>query len=115
MAAGRGLVDTDAAAPGVEGPDQWSDERLRLHRRAVAVRRERQRRAGRCFAIVTIVLVAAAVGLHLPESWWVPAVGAAAVLGLGFRLVNWKCPNCAERLPTRGPGTRCGGCGAPLE
>jgi tRNA(Ile2) C34 agmatinyltransferase TiaS len=49
-----------------------------------------------------------------PE-WWVPAVGIVALAGLVFRLVNWKCPGCGERLPTRGSGRACPGCGLPLE
>ena len=95
-------------------PEDWSDERRRAFRAALAARRERQQRAGRLFGIALIVLVAAAVLLRVPESAWVPAVGAVAILGLGYRLVNWKCPSCGERLPTR-RGTVCPGCGAPLD
>ena len=95
-------------------PEGWSDERRRAFREGLRVRRERQRQAGRLFGIVLIVVVAAAVLLRVPESWWVPAVGAVGVLGVGFRLVNWKCPSCGERLPTR-RGSVCPGCGAPLD
>jgi len=35
-------------------------------------------------------------------------------MGLAYRLVNWKCPSCGERLPTR-RGSICHGCGAPLD
>jgi len=66
-------------------------------------------------AVVLILLVAGGVLLRVPPSWWVPAVGAAALLGTVFRLVNWKCPNCGERLPTRRSPDACPGCGAPLE
>jgi hypothetical protein len=97
-----------------EFPEDWSDERRRAFRVALAARRERQVRAGRLFGIALIALVAAAVLLRVPESAWVPAAGAVAILGLGFRLVNWKCPSCGERLPTRG-GSVCPGCGGPLE
>ena len=95
-------------------PEDWDDERRRAFREALRQRRERQLRAGRLFGAVVIVLVAAGVLLRLPESAWVPAVGAAALLGLGYRLVNWKCPSCGERLPTR-RGSTCHGCGAPLD
>ncbi len=97
-----------------ETPEEWSDERRREYGLAVEARRDRQQRVGRGFAIVLFVLVAAGVVLRVPAAWWMPAVGAAALLGLAFRLVNWKCPNCGERLPTRGSLARCHGCGAPL-
>ena len=44
-----------------------------------------------------------------------PAVGAIALFGVVFRLVDWKCPNCGERLRTRRSSSVCLGCGAPLE
>ncbi len=97
-----------------EFPEDWSDERRRGFREALRARRERQLRAGRLFGSVLIALVAAAVLLRVPESAWVPAVGALALLGLGYRLVNWKCPSCGERLPTR-RSSLCPGCGAPLD
>jgi hypothetical protein len=97
-----------------EFPEDWSEERRRAFRAALRERRERQLRAGRVFGIVLIVLVAGAVLLHVPESAWMPAVGALALLGLGYRLVNWKCPSCGERLPSR-RGSICPGCGAPLD
>jgi hypothetical protein len=106
MTAPRGRV--------AEFPEDWSDERRRGFREALRTRRERQLRAGRLFGIVLIVLVATAVLLRVPESAWVPAVGALAILGVGFRLVNWKCPSCGERLPTR-RGSVCPGCGAPFD
>jgi hypothetical protein len=96
-----------------DSPETWNDERRRAFREALRARRERQVRAGQVFGIALIVLVAAGVLLRLPEAWWVPAVGALALGGLGYRLVNWKCPSCGERLPTRG-GRTCRGCGALL-
>ena len=75
----------------------------------------RQQLAGRLFALALIAVVAAGVLLRVPESWWVSAVGALALMGVAFRLVNWKCPRCGERLPTRGSQSRCLGCGAPLD
>jgi hypothetical protein len=105
--------DDDDAGP--DAPENWGDQRRRAYRLAVAARRTRQARAGRAFGVVVILLVAAGVVLHAPESWWVPGVGAMALLGLLFRLANWKCPNCGERLPTRGTLAHCGGCGAPLD
>jgi hypothetical protein len=97
-----------------DSPEEWSDERRRAFREALRERRERQLRAGRVFGVVLMGLAAGAVLLHLPESAWVPAVGAIALMGLAYRLVNWKCPSCGERLPTR-RGSVCHGCGAPLD
>jgi len=96
-------------------PEDWSAEQLRAHRSAIEALRNRQRQAGRVFGVALILVVAAGVLLRVPESWWVPAVGALALAGVGFRLVNWKCPSCGERLPTRGSQSRCLGCGAPLD
>lgn len=96
-------------------PDPWQGEKLRAYREALELRRVRQLRAGRVFAAVLVVAVAAGVLLRAPESWWVPAVGAAALLAVLFRLVNWKCPSCGERLSSRRSGSRCLGCGAPLD
>ena len=91
-----------------------TDEERRTFRAALAARRERLTSASRVFALALFGLVAAAVVLRLPESWWVPAVGFVAVAGLLFRLANWKCPACGERLPTRG-GRVCRGCGAAID
>jgi hypothetical protein len=96
-------------------PSQWSEEKRRELRRSLEKRRERQVQASRVFAGVLIAVAAAGILLRLPESWWVPAVGVVALAGLGFRLTNWKCPACGERLPTRGSGRTCRGCGLPLE
>jgi hypothetical protein len=95
-------------------PSPGTDEERRAFRAALAARRERLAIASRAFALVLFGLVAAAVLLRLPDSWWVPAVGFVAVAGLLFRLANWKCPACGERLPTRG-GRVCRGCGAPID
>jgi hypothetical protein len=97
-----------------EFPEEWSDERRRAFREALRSRRERQVRAGRVFGLVLMAVVAAAVLLRLPEAAWVPAVGALALAGLVYRLVNWKCPSCGERLPTR-RGSVCPGCAGPLD
>jgi fatty acid desaturase len=95
-------------------PEPVTDEERRAFRAALAARRERLAYAGRVFALALFGLVAAAVLLRLPDTWWVPAVGFVAVAGLLFRLANWKCPACGERLPTRG-GRVCRGCGAPID
>jgi hypothetical protein len=97
-----------------ESPDDWTDERRRAYREALRARRERQVRAGRAFGFALAIVVAAGIVLRLPEEWWVPAVGAVALAGLVHRMVNWTCPSCGERLPTR-RGSRCLGCGAPLD
>jgi hypothetical protein len=97
-----------------ELPDHWTDERRRAFRDALRARHERQVRAGRLFGAVLMLLVAAGVLLRLPEGAWVPAVGVVALMGLVYRLANWKCPSCGERLPTR-RGSICHGCGAPLD
>lgn len=97
-----------------DSPETWTDERQRTYREALRARRELQVRAGRAFGLALILAVAAGVLLRLPEAWWVPAVGAVALGGFAYRLVNWKCPSCGERLPTRG-GRVCRGCGAPLD
>jgi hypothetical protein len=97
-----------------EFPEEWSDEQRRAFREALRERRRRQLRAGRLFGLVLIALVTAGVLLPVPEDAWVPAVGAVALMGLAYRLVNWKCPSCGERLPAR-RGSVCRGCGAPLD
>jgi hypothetical protein len=97
-----------------EFPEDWSVERRRTFRQALAETRARQLRAGRVVGAALIALVAAGVLLRLPETAWVPAVGAVALLGLAYRLVSWKCPSCGERLPAR-RGSICPGCGAPLD
>jgi hypothetical protein len=104
-------ADDEARRP----PEDWTSEERRDYRLAIEALRARQRRAGRAFALTVIALVGCGIVFRVPESWWVPAVGAAALLGLAFRLVNWKCPRCGERLPTRGSLARCLGCGAPLD
>jgi len=96
------------------GPE--AAERLdpRAYREALNARRVRVTRAGRAFAVVLFVLVAAAVLLRLPEAYWVPAAGFLAMVALVVRLTNWRCPACGEPLPTRRGGC-CRGCGATLE
>jgi hypothetical protein len=109
--------DASGAAGGREEqtPAEWSADERREFRAAVLALRARQRQAGRLFAAALIALVAAGVVFRAPESWWVPAVGAVALVGVAFRLVNWKCPSCGERLPTRGSKAICLGCGAALD
>ncbi len=98
-----------------ETPDQWPPERRSAFRQALEERRRRLLRVSRLSALLLIATVAAGVVLRLPESWWMPVVGAIALFGVGFRLVDWKCPNCGERLGTRRSSSVCLGCGAPLE
>jgi hypothetical protein len=95
-------------------PDDWTDEKRRAFREALRARAERQARAGRLVGLVLVAIVAAGVLLRLSEAWWVPAVGAVALAAVVHRMVNWTCPSCGGRLPTR-RGSRCLGCGAPLD
>jgi hypothetical protein len=95
--------------------DEWTPERRRAFREAIEKRRLRLFRASQVIALLLIATVAAGVALRLPESWWMPAVGAIALFGIVFRLADWKCPNCGERLRTRRASSVCLGCGAPLE
>ena len=97
-----------------EAPEGWTDERRHAFREALRARQERQLRAGRALAVALAAIVAAGVLLRLPETWWMPAVGAVALAGLVYRMVNWTCPSCGERLPTR-RGSVCPGCGTPLD
>lgn len=106
--------DSTAGDPQADDRDEWQGEKLRAYRGALEARRLRQVTAGRLFAAALALTVASGVLFRLPEPWWVPAVGALALLAIAFRLVNWKCPNCGERLSSRRPGARCVGCGAPL-
>lgn len=98
----------------LEEPEAPFAEQRRAFREALAARRARLERGGRGFAVALIGLVALGVLTGMPEAWWVPAVGFVAVAGLVFRLANWRCPACDERLPTRG-GRRCPGCGAAID
>lgn len=103
--------DTDE----VEGPAKWTAEQRQGFARAYEVCRRRQITSGRATAGALLALVAAGVLLRLDAAWWVPAVGIVALAALIFRLTNWKCPACGERLPTRSTRTSCFGCGLPLE
>jgi rubrerythrin len=95
-------------------PAEWSDERRRELRHALEELRRRQMVATTVFAGAVLAVVASGVLLHVPEEWWMPAVGIVALAALVFRLVNWKCPACGERLPTRRSPDACPGCGLPL-
>jgi hypothetical protein len=113
MAAGEATNVSDEPGAPDEVEDEWTAEKRRDFRAALDARQRRQVRAGQLLALVLAVIVGAGVLLRLPEGWWVPAVGAVALAGVVYRLVNWKCPACVERLPTR-RGSICRGCGAPL-
>jgi hypothetical protein len=97
-----------------DSPEEWTEERRRAFGEALRTRRERQVRAGRALGLALVAVVAGGVLLRIPEAWWIPAAAALATGALVFRMVNWKCPSCGERLPTR-RGSRCPGCGAPLD
>jgi hypothetical protein len=105
---------SEAEEDGVEA-EEWTGERLRAHRQALAARRARTAQAGRLFAVALVLTVGAGVAFRVSEEWWVPAVGALAILAVLFRLANWKCPSCGERLPGRSRRAQCLGCGAPLD
>jgi hypothetical protein len=104
-------ADADDGTPA----EEWSPERRRELRQALEVRRRRQLRGGQIIAGLLILIVATGVLLRLEPEWWIPAVGVVALAGLVFRLANWKCPACGERLPTRGAGKACPGCGLALD
>ncbi len=95
--------------------DEWTGERLRVHREALAARRANQAAATRFFAGALVAALFGGIAFRLPESWWIPAVGGLAALALVFRLANWKCPTCGERLGGRSAAARCPGCGGPLD
>jgi hypothetical protein len=86
----------------------------RAFREALATRRLLVVRGSQACAVALVGIVAAGVVLRLPPSWWVPAVGFVALGGLVFRMLNWTCPACGGRLPTRG-GRVCLGCGATID
>ena len=98
-----------------EGQGTWTAEQRRGFARAYEVRRRRQIISGRIAAGALLALVTTGVLLRLDAAWWIPAVGLVALAALVFRLTNWKCPACGERLPTRSAATSCFGCGLPLE
>ncbi|MCG6924947.1 MAG: hypothetical protein LJF30_06515 [Acidobacteria bacterium] len=104
-------VDVD----GTQGDTEWTTEQRREFRQALEVRRRRQVRGGQVIAGALILIVATGVLLRLAPDWWIPAVGVVALAGLAFRLTNWRCPACGDRLPTRGSGKTCPGCGLPLD
>ncbi len=112
-------VEREAEAAEPDGardePEEWPPERRRAFLEALDRRRARLLGASRGIALLLIATVVVGVVLRLPESWWVPAAGAVALLGLVFRLADWKCPNCGERLGTRRPSSVCLGCGARLD
>jgi len=93
----------------------WTEEQRRGFVRAYEVRRRRQILSGQVFAGVLIALVTGGVVLRIDGGYWIPAVGVVALAALAFRLTNWKCPACGERLPARSARTSCFGCGLPLE
>ena len=95
-------------------PEEWSGERRCELRQSLEERRRRQTLAVRVFAGAVLALVASGVLLRLPAEWWIPAVGIVALAAVAFRLVNWKCPACGERLPTRRSPDVCPECGLPL-
>ena len=98
-----------------EGEASLSDEQRRQRRLALEARRARTVRSGQLVGGTLMAVVAAGVLLRLPAEWWVPLVGLVALAGLVLRLVTWTCPECGERLPTRGTSGVCRGCGLPLE
>jgi hypothetical protein len=96
-----------------EGPRPESRARGAF-REALAARRLVVVRGSQACAVALVGIVAAGVVLRLPPAWWVPVVGFVALAGLVFRMLNWTCPACGERLPTRG-GRVCLGCGAAID
>lgn len=92
-----------------------SSEELRALRAEVEVRRQRQATFARLFTVALGLVVGAGVVFRLPESHWMPLVGAIALAGLVYRLVNWKCPACGGRLGSRRAAGVCPECGLPLE
>lgn len=97
-----------------ERPTYSSDE-LRAFRAELDARRLRQGKFARVFAGALGLVVGTGVLLRLPESYWVPLVGGIALAGVVFRLVNWKCPACGNRLSSRRAASECPECGLRLE
>jgi hypothetical protein len=108
------VEDEDNTGPD-EAPPEWTDEKRRELTRALQVRRRRQIVSGQIVAGVLLALVAGGVLFRVDSGYWIPAVGVVALGALAFRLTNWKCPACGERLPTRSSSRSCFGCGLPLE
>ena len=91
-----------------------TEEERRAFRAALAARRERVAMASRAFA-PGAVRHGRRGGAAAPTGQLVgAAIGFVAFAGLLFRLANWKCSACGERLPTRG-GRVCRGCGAAID
>jgi rubrerythrin len=108
-------VEEETRADQEENVEEWSAEQRRELRRALEVRRRRQVVSGQWVAGVLLALVAGGVLFRVDAEHWIPAVGIVALAALAFRLTNWKCPGCGERLPTRSAKSACPGCGLPLE
>ena len=108
-------MDREAGPAPDETPTEWTAEQRRDFARALAVRRRRQVLGSRIFIGILAAIVAGGVLFRLDPEYWIPAVGVVALAALAFRLTNWKCPACGERLPTRSSRSICLGCGLPLE
>jgi len=99
--------------------DYTEDQKARL-RSEFAVRRRRQLFLSIPLAVFMIVILimlddkSKAPILGLPPSVVVVVFAVVMIAGIGFSLVNWRCPACRRYLGKHINPSFCHRCGAPL-